>query len=119
MTKTIAVVTIAAVALGAGCRGLAHQSVRVADTDTADAGSCYRQCQPTRAGGMEAYLGCVKACPGVVVIKGQCKDVEQEPGTTCIEESYTYPHIGGTVVAIVLLSVTAAAISVLAMPDQP
>lgn len=99
------------------CVTTSRYAVRIADTEPANSDSCYRQCQSTRTAGVDSYVGCVKACPGVDVRMEKCAAAETPPDSVCVDESHTAHNYAGTAVVSILLGAIVFGISYAALPD--
>jgi hypothetical protein len=88
--------------LCAGCISVNSYAVMVPRTEVEDSGSCFRQCQLVRAGGTNAYLNCVRACPGTAVVNDDCASVAVQRDYHCTTEHNKSFNAGATILLIVL-----------------
>src|SRR4051812_19860446 len=72
--------------LSAGCTTVNSYAVLVPRSEAQDSTSCFRQCQLVRAGGTNAYLNCVRTCPGTKVYDEGCASIEVGEGYRCNTE---------------------------------
>jgi hypothetical protein len=93
---------ILALLLCADCTTVNSYAVLAPHSEVGTNGSCFRQCQLVRAGGTNAYLNCVRTCPGTAVYREGCESIEVPPAYQCTTEHNKSFNAAGTILAIAL-----------------
>ena len=96
------------VLLCVACTSMNSYAVLTPQVEFRDNAGCFRQCQIVRTGGTNAYLDCLRTCPGTVVLdQKSCEGIAVDDRYQCTNEqieSFSWVKttllIGGIVLAV-------------------
>jgi hypothetical protein len=94
-----------------GCTTVNSYAVMTPRTEVQNYAGCFRQCQTVRAGGTNAYLSCVRTCPGTTIVDQEsCEELPVDNRFECMTEHNKSFSGGKTFLLIAILVVGVIAI---------
>jgi hypothetical protein len=104
VTRPLIAVLVVIALTASGCRTTATYAYSYPQGNPNNPGDCANQCSAmAQTDGRDAFVSCIKSCPGVSERDGSCGDQSQVPGFGCVDEEHTRIAIGRTVVLAVIV----------------